>query len=312
MGINSKEREFLENLNLLKLIALILVIIGHSTNQYRGDWVFISNQSSTIYRWMAIYVNSIHMQIFVFISGSVYAYCRIKKKYYLNYISLVKDKLIRLIVPYILIGVLFMIPIGMKIGIMAYESGFMKSIKNLILGYSAGYLWFLMMLFMLFLIYYWFEKVLIKISPKISIAILFLLQIVSEKITNLFSINRSIYYMLFFYLGYLAYLQLEKLINLKSKIYKYRYFIICNIFALILICLTIEDKLIDINRTTRILHNGIKDVIAMLGIVQMYTVVTLIKGSIKYSVIESGLNYVNKYNFNIYLLHEPIIFIILS
>ena len=32
----------------------------------------------------------------------------------------------------------------------------------------------------------------------------------------------------------------------------------------------------------------------------------------EFNIIESKLNYINKYNFNIYLLHEPIIFILLS
>lgn len=312
MKIELEERIYMNNLNQLRLMALILVIIGHCTNQYRGNWVFVSNQTSNIYKWMSLYVNSIHMQIFVFISGSVYAYCKIKKKYYGNYISLVSDKFKRLIIPYVFVGVLFMIPIGMKVGISAYDNGFMNSMKNLLLGYSSGHLWFLMMLFILFLIYYWAEKILIKVSPIISILALLLIQMISVKVPSIFFINRAIDYMLFFHLGCLVYLKLENLINIKYKFEENKYIIICSIFIIIPFLILIKDKLPQIRIITFITYNIIDNLIAILGVIQMYLVVTLIKKLRSYNMIEDKLNYINKYNFNIYLLHEPIIFIILS
>lgn len=312
MKIKSEEKIFMNNLNLLKLIALILVVIGHCTNQYKGSWVFVSNQQSDIYRWVSIYVNSIHMQIFTFVSGSVYAYCKLRKNYYGNYISLVKDKFKRLIIPYVFIGVSFMIPIGMKVGISAYENGFINSIKNLILGYSAGHLWFLMMLFTLFLVYYWVEKILIKVDPFISIFTLFFIQVISGKFPSIFFIQKAMYYMLFFHLGHLVYLKLEKLVNIKIKLYEYRNIIIYSIFVIIPLLVLMKGKLPHIRIITMLTYSTIDNLIAVLGIIQMYLLVVTIKETRLYNIIESKLNYINKYNFNIYLLHEPIIFILLS
>ena len=305
------EKTYMDNLSQLKLVALMLVVIGHCSNQYKGGWVFISENSSEIFKWVSIYVNSFHMQIFVFISGSVYGYCKLRKMYYLNYCNLIIDKFRKLLIPYIFIGIFFMIPIGIKLGISDYNNGLKHSIKNLFLGYSSGHLWFLMMLFNLFMIYYWLEKILFRLGIPISIIILFVIQVYNFKFPHIFYIYKAMYYMIFFYLGHIIYLKYEVLRSIEYKTSRYNSIVAIFIGIIISLLILSKERILYKNIESIILCNGIENLIGILGIMQMYIAVEVIKNLKIYNKIKSYTNYINKYNFNIYLLHEPIIFIIL-
>ncbi|NSB16553.1 acyltransferase family protein [Clostridium beijerinckii] len=311
MEAHIKNETFMNNLKYLKLIALMLVVLGHSTDIYKGDWVLTSLHESIFYKWISLYVNSIHMQIFVFVSGAVYAYCRIEKKHYRSYVELLKSKLKRLIIPYIFIGALFMIPIEIKAGVSTYNLGYIYSVKNLILGYESGHLWFLMMLFVLFLLYYLLEKIIVRLNFKIIIIFLFCIQMFYSRLPRIFLVNKAIYYMFFFYLGYLIYLNLGSIIKIEGMISKHKVIFLFLGLIIIPILIKLRDNLPQIKIVISIFYNLISDLIALIGIIQMYSVVLTVKSLKLYSGIGKCFDYIDRFNFSIYLLHEPIIFLIL-
>ena len=78
----NNEKVILRELDFLKLIGVLLVVIGHCTSIYTGGWVFTSPVNSPIYGLIASYVYTFHVPMLVFVSGSIYYYCRINKGKY--------------------------------------------------------------------------------------------------------------------------------------------------------------------------------------------------------------------------------------
>lgn len=297
----------MENLNYLKSLAIVLVVLGHSTNQYKGNWIFETEQKSIIFKWVSLYVNSIHMVIFVFVSGVVYAYCKLKKGYYKHYYNLIKDKVKRLLIPYFCIGLLFKIPIDIFLGIYRGKINISNIIKDLILGINSGHLWFLMMLFILFLVYFCIEKFILKLNVIFSIALVFILQVFSIYASDIFTIKRVLLYCVFFHMGYIVYVNRMFVLDKISILNKKK--VIIYTFIIIILLILIRGKISNNSFIEKVIHLIINDIIGILGILQMYSVVAIIK---KIKDLQKFLNVINRYNFNIYLLHEPIIFIILS
>ncbi|VYU05035.1 acyltransferase family protein [Clostridium butyricum] len=304
------EKEYMKNLNYLKYIALMLVIIGHSTNVYRENWVFQSDIHSNFFKWISIYVNSFHMQIFIFISGSVYCYCKKYKYAYNNFKILILNKFKRLMIPYIIIGALYVIPIGIIIGIQTYQDGYQSSLINLLLGYESGHLWFLMMSFILLVVFFQLEKFFIEKNKCIIICLFFFVfQLLYSKLPRIFLINKAMFYMIFFYSGYILFLKYELISKIQFKLNSGKIIIIS--FLGINTLLAAKEIIPSIPIISSIIDIFISDIIGMLGVIQMYSVVLYFKKIRLNPKIKYTIKYINKYNFQIYLLHEPIIFIIL-
>lgn len=312
MNINDINNDYIlmSNINLVRLIALILVVLGHSTASYTKSWVYSANLNSNLYNFLSIYVSSFHLLVFVFASGLTYAYKQKSGHAYSSYLILIKKKFNRLILPYFFIGSLYMIPIGMLLNISRYNKSYLVNLRDFILGYSNGHLWYLFMLFDVFLVYYFIEKKLTSRKNIIIITIfLIILKMISKQIPDFFEINSMMNYLIIFHLGYCTYLYRYKISLLTRNILKKHNVItlISSILTISLILL-IKSNIPYIYGVTSFIYSIIDIIICIIGIVQVYSLILIINKS-KY------LDYVkkiNKYNFNIYLLHEPIIFIILS
>ena len=112
----NNEKVILRELDYLKIIGVLLVVIGHCTSIYTGGWVFTSPVKSSVYGLIASYVYTFHVPMLVFVSGAIYYYCRINKGKYSSLKSLIINKFKRLILPFLFIGILYSIPIKYIIG----------------------------------------------------------------------------------------------------------------------------------------------------------------------------------------------------
>ena len=147
------KENILKDLDYLKVIGILLVVIGHCTSIYTGGWVYKSPVNAPIYGLIASYVYTFHVPMLVFVSGAIYYYCRKNKEKYKSLKGLVSNKFKRLIVPFLTIGLFYSIPIKYLIG--NIEKGtLINSIKNFLLGLSTGHLWYLLMLFDIFILFY--------------------------------------------------------------------------------------------------------------------------------------------------------------
>ena len=273
--------------------------------------MFKSPVSSPIYGLIASYVYTFHVPMLVFVSGAVYYYCRKNKEKYKSLGGLAVNKFKRLIIPFLAIGLFYSIPIKYLIG--NIEKGtLINSIKNFLLGLSTGHLWYLLMLFDIFILFYLYEKFIInkKYSVSLNIIIFTLLYIFSGIFTGLFLINRAIQYSIFFYLGYEFFRSKDKVY---SKIGSIKTSVIIMLISLILI---LVSKIQINNAILNRVFSLINVVIAVIGITETFLFVYLINNKMKKEKLKDSIdkfiNYFSKYSFNIYLLHEPLIFIVLS
>ena len=76
------KENILKDLDYLKVIGILLVVIGHCTSIYTGGWVYKSPVNAPIYGLIASYVYTFHVPMLVFVSGAIYYYCRKNKEKY--------------------------------------------------------------------------------------------------------------------------------------------------------------------------------------------------------------------------------------
>lgn len=311
----NNKKIILKELDYLKVMGILLVVIGHCTSIYTGGWVFTSPVNSPIYSLIASYVYTFHVPMLVFVSGAIYYYCRINKGKYSSLKVLIISKFKRLIVPFLFIGILYSIPIKYIIGMI--EGNIINNIKYFILGLNTGHLWYLLMLFDIFIIFYLYEKFILnkKYSIILNLILFSILYISSEFFTNIFQINRAIQYSIFFYLGYEFFRNKDKLTLKLEKFKPKNILIIIPILTAISLVLILVSKIRLSNIMLSKLFSLINVVAALVCITICYLIVYLINNRMKNIIIKDKIdkliNVIGKYLFNIYLLHEPIIFIVL-
>ena len=137
--MNDKER--LYEPDVLRAFAAVIVVFFHAYCMMYAPAHF--PDTVEIYRDQYYWFNSIclwfHMPIFIFISGGVYGYLYAFKEKYRDFFSFVKNKAKRLLIPYAVFAVLFMVSTNDW------------SWKGLYSG-AYSHLWFLSMLFWCFVI----------------------------------------------------------------------------------------------------------------------------------------------------------------
>lgn len=194
----------LKNIELIKNIAILFVVLNHCMNPYTGLWVYTSAQNSTVFDFIARYIGSFHMALFVFCSGYIYFY---KKDYKMNIIELIKKKYYRLIIPFIFVTFFWIIPVRKAIGFYNHDLIYLY-LKNVVLGVDPGPTWFLLMLFNIFIIVHIFYKLVKRFNYKIKIIGLIVLFFISESISEikysiimLYQFKATIVYLPFFFDG---------------------------------------------------------------------------------------------------------------
>lgn len=154
-----------------------------------------------------------------------------------------------------------------------------------------------------------------KYSIILNLILFSILYISSGFLTNIFQINRGIQYSIFFYLGYEFFRSKDKLSLKLDKLKTRNILIIMPILVVISLLLILVSKMNLSNIITNRLFSLINLVIAMVCITICYLIVYLINSKVRNKIIKKKIDRlidnIGKYSFNIYLLHEPIIFIIL-
>lgn len=200
------DKTVLNNCNFIRASLLLLVIIYHSAMYWHGDW-FLSSKDNTIpfFYYLTEWLNSFHIYALTLVSGFVYAYIKIDKKGYPSFKSLLRSKISRLIVPYVIVALIWVIPNEV------YFNGlnFSSIIDYFLLGQRPTQLWFLLMLFGVFVFSYPLTNLFIEKNWLCFLSIIFLFCVGTlAPINNYFQIKTIFQYMLFFWVG--------------AKMYQYR------------------------------------------------------------------------------------------
>lgn len=187
-------KNILEEINIIRPLVIILLVLMHAFTMYGGSWPKPERiEDVELYFWIQRFSFACMLEMFVFISGYLFAYqvCELKKKY--SFLQLIKVKFKRLIIPCIVFSLFysFLFP-PRDINILNY-------IYGLVNGF--GHMWFLPMLFWCFVATYFLLKVRMKEEIKL-IGLLCLSIFPSSLIPLPFRMASTMYYLFYFYLAY--------------------------------------------------------------------------------------------------------------
>lgn len=143
----------------IRALAILSVVLGHSIILYSSSWnLYQTSQTSVFLDYAKRFINLYQMPLFFALSGYLMSSSCQKQ-----FVCFVRSKARRLLIPFLTIGILYMIPLKMWLGYVSYnEVSFPGSIIQLLLGYESGHLWYLPTLFNIFCLSYPIAKFLGK------------------------------------------------------------------------------------------------------------------------------------------------------
>lgn len=304
------------HISALKVLGLILVVLGHSLGVYNVLWVYSSIVKAPLFHLLDLYISSFHIKLFLFVSGYLYCYGKLNKKQYKKNKDFFINKAKRLLIPYFFIALIYMVPIQLWIKYGPYQNQSLLDIvfKGIILGKFPDHLWYVMMIFNVFVI---FKLLLEKLTSKYSmvsiLAVLFLLNLTSMKvIPDFFQLPTTFKNLIYFYIGYIVFANQDKLKRFITKKYAFAFFT-AHLFVWSINTYFRSTSYVKMAKLKPIFVTN-DFIMGVLGIFFCYIFIYLYFQNNNDPNINKNYiyRYLNQYNFSIYLLHEPIIFIILS
>lgn len=208
-----QRKELLEDLNSMKVITILLVVLAHVTRMYTPQGAFRPLAGSNLLETITLYIYSFHMPAFVAISGAIYFYVKRCKNRYDDPQKYIINKAKRLLIPYFFFACLVVLPT-------LYFTGLLKGgvivafVKKFLLGTDPRHLWFLTMLFFVFVIFDFWENRIYKAKIGFNLIFLTALNVLSFHLSSFlnFHIHLILRYMLYFYIGY-AYFQHKRYVD---------------------------------------------------------------------------------------------------
>lgn len=308
--MKNEDLEKLEVIDLIKMIMMLLVVLYHSCCFFSGNWFAGATPiyKSTYIVNVAQYLNMFHVQTFTMASGFLF-YCL--KKNMGKYNNIKKDvpkRAKRLLVPYFMVMITWVIPFY----IYYHGFNFKDILYKYVLGCSPSQLWFLPMLFWNFIIFYFlFDRIPISMSGMICMIGISVVggAVLGKIITiNIFQINTAIMYLMYYYLGALLYekvnyVEINKLVTcvllsiLSFLVWKYATGLSAQSILVSLIAL------------------AMKNICSLSSVVMVYLVINKWYEKNKFRTRNSIISNIKKYlienSFGIYLFHQQIIYLVI-
>ncbi len=293
----------LGNIVLLRAFVILVLVFGHSMNIYYRPWgIFTPAVDSEFFHTLRNYTDTYLMQLFIFISGYLFFYNIQAKGKYPGFLDLFKDKALRLLVPYIVIALFYLVPIRYAVGYEGYVNDTFLNVLvlKIFLMLDAGSLWFLGMLFGVFIITWFIEKK-TNISVFLKIGIYVVLYFGGLLIPPYLQISSALHYLIFFYLGGLG--------------YRYRDRLEPNVP---IACISLAVHLIGYLGHR---YFSSLDALVFSGFSHVSLLLSSIGGVLFYFFLFSKLagftnnmttaHFLDRNSYGIYLFHEPVIYIVL-
>lgn len=199
-GKSGQEARLVE-IDIMKFYGILLVVLGHVAMIYSPMSLIKPQVSSDLMVRVKEIIYSFHMPLFIFVSGCVFAYQLEIKKRQIGFASLFKTKFRRLMIPYYVFGFCWVLPVMVILG---FRDPLHYAIDGIILALDPRHLWFVMSLFGIFLLFYSFRSLCLKINFPfwIILVIGFCLYILPVDYPVFFQIKNIMTYFIWFALGY--------------------------------------------------------------------------------------------------------------
>ncbi len=305
--------------DIIRVIAVILVVIGHCTyykisSNYGGinyilDTKSMSDIGKLIFKSLNLLTTvlySFHMPLFFALSGALFKNSLNNNKYK-NFRELIVKKSQRLLVPFLIVAIIYSVPIKYISG---YYNGSQNVIKNIFIGQillqGNTHLWFLPTLFCIFCISYIYKYILRNELEKLNKLIIFLilisLNILSASI-KIVLVKNVLFYLIYFYIGYCFEDIREEINNKINNLKKIVYLYLVLGIGILLVSLKIFDFSICIKMCLKI-------ILALLEISITYIICYKLS-KIDKIVENNRIKTINKFSFGIYLYSDPLNYYIL-
>lgn len=187
------QRKTLEEINLLRPVVVLLIVVLHSFTMYMGGWPLPEGiERNFLYLAIAKFSYSCVLEMFTFMSGYLLAYGRIDRGKQWGFRELFVKKFQRLMLPAAVFGVLYLLVVEGTAPALswAYWYGIAEGVAHL---------WFLPMLFWCFLFTGGLLRLPLGSTSLLALLLLLALFPIGEAPLQL---DKTAYYLAFFYLGY--------------------------------------------------------------------------------------------------------------
>ncbi|NEG95339.1 acyltransferase family protein [Bifidobacterium sp. SMB2] len=283
----------------IRALAILLVMFGHSIILYSSSWnVYGTTQSAPVLDAVKSVIDVLQMPLFFSISGFCLMFT-MQSGHRIVFIRFVLDKVKRLLVPFLIVGIGWLVPIRLLLGYLGYENKPLPYvlIYDFLIGFDNGHLWFLPSLFLMFIVVgglieisaLWnkyerlFEGMLIAVAFG-----LYMTALCVPAITFIPYMGNVCRYFIFFALGFVIH-RYEDALHMHS-----RGSVLAGVLTLLCSCLIIQ--------LTGITKNGIGAlVVGAAMVLAMYMVVPD-----RYIQISQPIS---KDSLGLYLFHSPLLYI---
>lgn len=309
--MQQKDSGEIKTISTMKTMMMILVVIYHCAALWMPVGWF--NQApkirSDILGMLAEWLNYIHIYSFTFASGWLFYYSYIERKNTKNFTPILKKRFKRLIIPYIIVSIIWLLPFE----IVYFHPTAGTLINKFVLGTSPRQLWFLLMLFNVNLLFVVAKSFLNRLKIGVHFiagsAFLYIIGIgasllIRIGIPNFFQILTAVRYLLFFYLGYCFRKYGSKLLSKMN--------VCLSAFANIVLFSVlqfIKYNYIEIGAYMTVL---LKPILCISGIVLSYRVASLLCNNGFFQKYKHMKMFFEKDAFGIYMFHQQIIWIIIN
>ncbi len=188
----------------MKFVATLLVVFAHSSRMYTGAGVVSPLNPSQGLAFLTQLVYSFHMPFFMAVSGMVYGLCVDDLGKYRDTRRFLKNKVLRLLVPYLFFGLAYVAPVMVFFGF-TDASYAAYCCKDILLGEDPRHLWYLAVLFEVFLLCAAGGGILRApgVLPVVGVSVLLACaSFVSARLPATFQLRNLAHYTLYFHLGF--------------------------------------------------------------------------------------------------------------
>lgn len=185
--MSTKKKYYIE-LDTLKGLSIFCVLLCHAIILYP-----VNLQEDVVWREVFKIFGSVPMPLFFLVSGYCFSYKG-------SYKAFIVPKIYRILMPYVIFGLLDMIPRQLLSSLVNRPSSVWESLKSMLL--DGGQYWFLYTLFLMFLIYplfYVWQKD--SVTRKVILAVVFLALSLIKTDILMFRFDSILFYMVFFHVG---------------------------------------------------------------------------------------------------------------
>ncbi len=291
----------LENVNLIKIILMVLIVISHSIIFLNGSWYpYGTIEKVNVISYVVDWLGSFHIFAFTLVSGYIFYYQKYEISAYPKYSSFILKKVKRLIVPFLFLSLFWVIPVNWIIG------GFnLERFAKILIGVRSEQLWFLLMLFFVFALCYPLSNFFKKrglLGAFVSLACYGVGFIGAYFLPDVLQIFTALKFIPFFFLGFKMRQGWDKYI---SKIPFYIYIIIDVLIFGALIFIQARDGMV-----FKLLSVAVGFILNVIGSIMVWTTLQTIGNRYEWKNSKL-LSFLSDKTFILYLLHHQIIYLVI-